>query len=101
MTRQIGTDGFPFLFSQDPGFVDDAFYSTAREIAEIEALIPEIREKIDDTNDMLIEEAKRCQEIDEQENMITKIADKEKNIQNGSTKGKLFSGYLAGPFNFH
>jgi hypothetical protein len=67
--------------------VEDAFYSTAREISEIEALIPEIREKIDDTNDMQIEEAKRSQEKDEQEHMITQIADREKSIQNGSAKG--------------
>ncbi len=67
--------------------MEDAFYSTAREISEIEALIPEIREKIDDTNDMQIEEAKRSQEKDEQEHMITQIADREKSIQNGSAKG--------------
>ncbi len=77
-----------FEFSQDPGFTENAFYSTEKEISEIEALIPEIREKIDDTNDMQIEEAKRSNEEAEQENTIIQVADKEKRIQNGSAKGE-------------
>jgi len=74
---------------KDPGTVEDAFYTTEREISEIEGLIPEIREKIDDTNDMQIEEEKRSQEKEDQNNFSSKTEDTVTMVQNGSTKGKL------------
>lgn len=45
--------------SKDATKADDAFYTREREIAEIEGLIPEIREKIADTNDMKEETFKK------------------------------------------
>lgn len=42
--------------SKDPSKAEDIFYTREREIAEIEGLIPEIHEKIADTNDMKKEE---------------------------------------------
>lgn len=44
----------------------DAFYTREKEIAEIEALIPEIKEKITDTNEMKEESAKKIAEMKEQ-----------------------------------
>ena len=47
------------LFNPDPTKADDAFYSREREIEEIVALLPEIREKIQDTRDMEAESLKK------------------------------------------
>jgi hypothetical protein len=42
-----------------PSKVEDAFYTREREIEEIESLIPEILEKIADTNDLKEETFKK------------------------------------------
>lgn len=43
----------------DPTKAEDVFYTREREVTEIEGLIPEIREKIADTNDMKEETFKK------------------------------------------
>ena len=50
---------WPLLYILDPTKADDAFYSREREIEEIVALLPEIREKIQDTRDMEAESLKK------------------------------------------
>merc|ERR1719414_1816766 len=45
--------------SKDPSKKNDAFYTREGEIKEIESLIPEIKEKIADTNDMKAETLKK------------------------------------------
>merc|ERR1719445_264368 len=45
--------------SVDPSKKNDAFYTREKEIEEIESLVPEIREKIADTNDMKEETLKK------------------------------------------
>jgi len=45
--------------SKDPAKKNDAFYTREGEIKEIESLIPEIKEKIADTNDMKAETLKK------------------------------------------
>ena len=52
--------------SPDLAKQSDAFYTREKEIAEIEALIPEIKEKITDTNEMKEESIKKVAEMKEQ-----------------------------------
>jgi len=52
--------------SPDESKKNDAFYTREKEIAEIEALIPEIKEKITDTNEMKDESIKKVAELKEQ-----------------------------------
>eukprot|EP00090_Calanus_glacialis_P004218 TRINITY_DN1311_c0_g1_i2.p1 TRINITY_DN1311_c0_g1~~TRINITY_DN1311_c0_g1_i2.p1 ORF type:complete len:401 (-),score=205.30 TRINITY_DN1311_c0_g1_i2:462-1664(-) len=52
--------------SPDEAKKNDAFYTREKEIAEIEALIPEIKEKITDTNEMKDESIKKVAELKEQ-----------------------------------
>jgi len=52
--------------SPDETKKDDAFYTREKEIGEIEALIPEIKEKITDTNEMKEESIKKVAEMKEQ-----------------------------------
>jgi len=52
--------------SPDESKKDDAFYTREKEIGEIEALIPEIKEKITDTNEMKEESIKKVAEMKEQ-----------------------------------
>merc|ERR1712115_61256 len=52
--------------SPDLAKQSDAFYTREKEIAEIEALIPEIKEKITDTNEMKEESIKKVDEMKEQ-----------------------------------
>merc|ERR1719213_240260 len=52
--------------SVDESKKDDAFYTREKEIAEIESLIPEIKEKITDTIEMKEESARKIAEVKEQ-----------------------------------
>ena len=52
--------------SFDESKKDDVFYSREKEIAEIEALIPEIQEKIADTVEMKEEDNRKMAEVKEQ-----------------------------------
>merc|ERR1712029_1108792 len=52
--------------SVDESKKDDAFYTREKEIAEIESLIPEIKEKITDTNEMKEESLRKIAEVKEQ-----------------------------------
>merc|ERR1712117_474142 len=52
--------------SPDLAKQSDAFYTREKEIAEIETLIPEIKEKITDTNEMKEESIKKVAEMKEQ-----------------------------------
>ena len=52
--------------SFDESKKDDVFYSREKEIAEIEALIPEIKEKIADTVEMKEENNRKIAEVKEQ-----------------------------------
>jgi len=48
--------------SKDETRTDDAFYTREREIEELEKLLPEIREKIVDTNEMKVETVRKMKE---------------------------------------
>merc|ERR1711956_19713 len=48
--------------SPDESKKDDALYTREKEVAELEALIPEIREKITDTNEMKAESLRKMRE---------------------------------------
>merc|ERR1712123_385340 len=52
--------------SPDETKKDDVFYTREKEIAEIESLIPEIKEKVTDTNEMKAESIKKVAEMKEQ-----------------------------------
>merc|ERR1712133_95916 len=52
--------------SVDESKKDDAFYTREKEIKEIESLIPEIKEKITDTNEMKEESLRKIAEVKEQ-----------------------------------
>ena len=52
--------------SVDESKKDDAFYIREKEIAELESLIPEIKEKIADTNEMREESLRKIAEVKEQ-----------------------------------
>jgi len=52
--------------SVDDSKKNDAFYTREKEIAELEALIPEIKEKITDTIEMKEESARKIAEVKEQ-----------------------------------
>ena len=52
--------------SVDESKKDDAFYTREKEIKEIEALIPEIKEKITDTIEMKEESMRKIAEVKEQ-----------------------------------
>ena len=52
--------------SPDETKKDDAFYTREKEIAEIEALIPEIQDKISDTDEMKDESIKKVAEMKQQ-----------------------------------
>jgi len=52
--------------SVDESKANDAFYTREKEIKEIESLIPEIKEKITDTNEMKEESLRKIAEVKEQ-----------------------------------
>lgn len=52
--------------SVDESKKDDAFYTREKEMAELESLIPEIKEKITDTNEMREESLRKIAEVKEQ-----------------------------------
>merc|ERR1712198_243616 len=52
--------------SVDESKANDAFYTREKEIKEIESLIPEIKEKITDTNEMKEESLRKMAEVKEQ-----------------------------------
>jgi len=52
--------------SVDESKKDDAFYTREKEIKELEALIPEIKEKITDTIEMKEESVRKIAEVKEQ-----------------------------------
>merc|ERR1712012_722734 len=52
--------------SVDESKKDDAFYTREKEIKELESLIPEIKEKITDTNEMKEESLRKIAEVKEQ-----------------------------------
>lgn len=51
--------------SPDDSKKDDAFYTRDKEVAELEALLPEIKEKITDTNEMKAENMRKINEMKE------------------------------------
>ena len=59
LTDPHSSSFYRFFTSSDPAKVDDAFYTREREIAEIEGLLPEIVEKITDTEDLRTETLKK------------------------------------------
>ncbi len=60
--------------SQDPLSKKDSSYTREQEISEIESLIPEIREKIADTNDMKAETFKAINDRRVMEEMVGGLA---------------------------
>ena len=52
--------------SVDESKKDDVFYTREKEMAELESLIPEIKEKITDTNEMKEESLRKIAEVKEQ-----------------------------------
>ena len=79
---------WPLLFILDPTKADDAFYSRDREIEEIVALLPEIREKIQDTRDMEAESLKKIGDKMSVEESLAKA-----NGADGSSANLLFRGF--------
>jgi len=69
--------------SKDPSKAKDIFYSHEREIAEIELLIPDIKEKIADTDDMKKEEEAKL----ETEKMAAGVSGLKIEATNGATNG--------------
>ena len=75
------------LFSSlpDSSKGDDAFYTREKEIAEIESLLPEIREKIQDTKDMEAESLKKLGEQKTVEEGV-KATEEEGPLTNGGNR---------------
>ena len=96
--------------SKDESRTDDAFYTREREIDELEKLLPEIKEKIQDTKEMKEETIRKMKEeagfsngagpSDEKEKPVTSIpvrkrahskedektSSKKAHLENGSSK---------------